>query len=165
MFNKNISSRYLERDGVSLDLRHVLFERDALYDEQYIVFLSVHRAFYTNFELITSLSLESLALHILQEVKHKVPHEPPRSYADADLVQYIFVNEHDHGQSMILQLNEDTKIVVARKLYADEHYHKRVSGYMDFERRHVPGSQCMLQTSSERLHNDRDIEIILLQNK
>ncbi|AAP29839.1 unknown [Choristoneura fumiferana multiple nucleopolyhedrovirus] len=125
-------ARRLEFDNVILDLSQV--ELNGAAEHSYVVFLNVKRAFYKNFCVACDMSLETLALHLYNNAQltingAAVPRAP-------DFYNYITYNAWDRDQSLVLDLAPDARIVVAKQLRADERYHQRASGVLDFQRRH-----------------------------
>lgn len=79
---------------------------------------------------------------------------------DVDYDKFEF-NENDRNQSIVINLSKDARIIVAATIRLNEKYYQRVSGYMDFEKRHERDYQP--PTPAERAKIDRDCEIYLLE--
>jgi Nucleopolyhedrovirus protein of unknown function (DUF918) len=157
--SSSISCRYLEFDRVCVDLKHVSFSADGLNDVEYIIFINVKRAMYTNFKICTDLSLETLAELLFVEAKCMVNGEAvPRAGTLGECVTHV---AGDRNKSLIIKLHENARIVVARTIYFDECYHKRVSGYIDFENRH--NQHYIMPDDNQRAAIDREWEIKLLE--
>ncbi|ABM45812.1 unknown protein [Spodoptera frugiperda multiple nucleopolyhedrovirus] len=157
----SVNNRYLDFDGISIDLRHISFSADGLCDNEYIIFLNVQRAIYTNFKVYCDLSLESMAELLYYESICTV--NGARLKKDKPLGECVAYNEQDHNKSLIINLyNEDrARIVVAKTIYFEETYHKRVSGYVDFENRH--NKNYVRPSDKARQSLDREYEIKLLE--
>ncbi|QNV47896.1 ac57-like protein [Alphabaculovirus altersperidaniae] len=160
----SVNNKYLEFNGVSVDLRHVVFSADGLDDTEYIIFLNVCRAIYTNFKVYCNLSLESMAELLFEQSVCKINGCDVKKYKT--LGECVQFNEHDHNKSLIIDLCEKTgqqaaRIIVAKTIYFDENYHKRVSGYIDFENRH--NKNYTPPTDDERIVLNREYEIKLLE--
>lgn len=134
----SVGSRLLEHDGYCLDLRDVPLEGST---SEYIIFLNVKRAFFSNFHVLSDLSLESLALHIFQHLRHRVAHVDI-NLAGAHFVDYIEHDERDRD-AMHINLHPWLRVVVARKIRKHESYHQRITGYMDFENRLDPPNAAL----------------------
>ncbi|AUV65376.1 hypothetical protein [Alphabaculovirus myunipunctae] len=155
----SVSSRYLEFDQVTVDLRHVTFSADGLNDNEYIIFLNVHKAIFTNFKIFTDLSLESIAELLFVETKCTVRGETvPRPGPLGDCVAFI---EADRNKSLSIELHERARIVVAKTIFFQETYHKRISGFIDFENRF--NEQYVRPDEHRRNAIDREWEIKLLE--
>lgn len=158
--SSSVSNRYLEFDGIAIDLRHVMFSVDGLHDHEYIIFLNVHRAMFNNFKCYSDLSIESMAELIFNEAICVV-NGVPTTNRPGSLGECVTHNEHDHKKSLIIQLHEKARVVVAKTIYFAETYHKRVSGYVDFENRH---NKFYVKPADEtRAVLDREYEIKLLE--
>ncbi|AYN45050.1 se90 [Alphabaculovirus alterspexiguae] len=156
----SVNRRYLEFDKVCVDLRHVTFSADGQNDTEYIIFININRAMFTNFKIYCDLSIESLAEFIYDNVVCTVEGNYVRpSVPLSECVQY---NEYDLNKSLIIELHEKAKIIVAKTIYHDETYHERVTGYVDFENRHNK-NYVPPPTSEVRNKLDREYEIKLLE--
>nr|ALR70537.1 hypothetical protein AGNV_104 [Anticarsia gemmatalis multiple nucleopolyhedrovirus]ALR70694.1 hypothetical protein AGNV_104 [Anticarsia gemmatalis multiple nucleopolyhedrovirus]ALR71166.1 hypothetical protein AGNV_104 [Anticarsia gemmatalis multiple nucleopolyhedrovirus]ALR71794.1 hypothetical protein AGNV_104 [Anticarsia gemmatalis multiple nucleopolyhedrovirus]ALR72108.1 hypothetical protein AGNV_104 [Anticarsia gemmatalis multiple nucleopolyhedrovirus] len=155
-----IVARRLEFDNVILDLNHVAFNTDHnKNNEDYIVFLNVKRAFYKNFNLTCDMSLETLALYVYENTSVIVNGtQVPRS---RDFVKHIAFNASDRDQSMVVDFTPEARIVIARKLRADERYYQRASGFADFQRRHEQPPAPVERDLHVRNAADRELEIKL----
>nr|ALR71324.1 hypothetical protein AGNV_104 [Anticarsia gemmatalis multiple nucleopolyhedrovirus]ALR71482.1 hypothetical protein AGNV_104 [Anticarsia gemmatalis multiple nucleopolyhedrovirus]AXE72280.1 hypothetical protein [Anticarsia gemmatalis multiple nucleopolyhedrovirus] len=155
-----IVARRLEFDNVILDLNHVAFNTDHnKNNEDYIVFLNVKRAFYKNFNLTCDMSLETLALYVYENASVIVNGtQMPRS---PDFVKHIAFNASDRDQSMVVDFTPEARIVIARKLRADERYYQRASGFADFQRRHEQPPAPVERDLHVRNAADRELEIKL----
>ncbi|AJD09253.1 hypothetical protein [Condylorrhiza vestigialis mutiple nucleopolyhedrovirus] len=155
-----IVARRLDFDNVTLDLNHVTFNTDHNdNNENYIVFLNVKRAFYKNFHLTCDMSLETLSMYVYENASVIVNGvQLPRS---PDFVQHIAFNASDRDQSMLIDFTPEARIVVARKLRADERYYQRASGFADFQRRHEQPPAFVERDLHVRNATDRELEIIL----
>ncbi|AWW14404.1 hypothetical protein KM620_gp044 [Hyposidra talaca nucleopolyhedrovirus] len=160
-----INAKYLEFDGVCLDLRHVTFscnpEINHPDNREFIVFLNVCKAFFCNFKIVSDLSLETLSLFIYKNVKFVV-NGALQKFEQINYNHFI-MNEPDRGRSIIIELNEKARIVVAAVIRFDEQYHQRVSGYIDFEHRHQSLENKKEMTAQERAEFDKECEIKLLE--
>ncbi|AIZ48664.1 asb107 [Agrotis segetum nucleopolyhedrovirus B] len=157
--SSSISTRYLEFNGVALDLRHMCFSADGLHDSEYIIFLNVHRAIFTNFKVYSDLSLESLAEFIFEKAVCSVDGcEITRRKSLGESVNY---NEYDRKKSLCIQLHDKARIIVAKTIYHFETYHQRASGFVDFENRH--NKHYDRPSDEKRLVLDREYEIKLLE--
>lgn len=159
----SVNNKYLEFDGISVDLRHAAFSADGLNDTEYIVFLNVCRAIYTNFKVYCDLSLESMAESVYEQSVFTI--NGLNAKWRKPLGECAVYNEHDRNKSLIVNLaeNEMARIIVAKTIYQNENYHKRVSGYVDFENRH--NKNYVLPTSEDRRAAlDREYEIKLLKS-
>ncbi|CDG72853.1 Unknown (Ac57) [Spodoptera exigua multiple nucleopolyhedrovirus] len=156
----SINNKYLEFDGISVDLRHVAFSADGLNDTEYIIFLNVCRAMYTNFKVFCDLSLESLAELLYNECIVCGGGDGGEKKSLGECVVY---NQNDRNKSLIINLyeNEQARIIVAKTIYLNETYHKRVSGYVDFENRH--NKNYVRPADDKRADLDREYEIKLLE--
>ncbi|AUR45118.1 hypothetical protein Spob087 [Spilosoma obliqua nucleopolyhedrosis virus] len=131
----SLHARRLEFDNVILDLSQLELN-DGQPENHYIVFLNVKRAFYKNFIVSCDMSLETFALHVYQNAQLTVDGVAvPRA---PDFANYISFNASDRDQSLVLDLGPNARIVVAKQLRSNERYHQRVSGFLDFQRRHQP---------------------------
>ncbi|ACI28820.1 agip119 [Agrotis ipsilon multiple nucleopolyhedrovirus] len=154
-----ISSRYLEFDGIALDLRHMSFGADGLHDSEYIIFLNVHRAIFTNFKVYSDLSLESLAEFIFEKAVCSVAgRKIDRRKTLGECVKY---NEYDRNKSLTIELHDKARIIVAKTIYHFETYHRRASGFVDFENRH--NKHYATPSDDKRIVLDREYEIKLLE--
>jgi hypothetical protein len=154
-----ISCRYLEFDGIIVDLRHLTFSVDGLNDIEYIIFLNVRRGMFTNFKICTDMSLETLAEYLFVETKCSVTNVlMDRPGALGDSVTYI---KADRNKSLSIALHEEARIVVAKTIFFEEAYHKRVSGFIDFENRH--NKNYVKPDENKRAVIDREWEIKLLE--
>lgn len=166
----SINQKYLEFDNISVDLRNVHFTRaiDEAENLEYIVFLNVKRAMYCNFKIITDMSLETLAMHIYENVilcKNNVQIRTFSNFNDIDYNKFVY-NKTDLDQSIIIELDDEACVIVAKCIRPHEKYHQRVTGYMDFEKRHKQplcdidgGSNTISQEDRNKL--DRQYETIL----
>ncbi|QEI03547.1 hypothetical protein [Spodoptera cosmioides nucleopolyhedrovirus] len=157
----SVNDKYLEFDGISVDLRHVAFSADGLNDTEYIIFLNVRRAKYTNFKVFCDLSLESLAELLYEQSVCTI--DGSNAKWRKPLGECVAYNEHDHNKSLIVDLVENgmARIIVAKTIYLNETYNKRVSGYVDFENRH--DKNYVRPAQSKRADLDREYEIKLLE--
>lgn len=153
----SVNNKYLEFDGISVDLRHVAFSADGLNDTEYIIFLNVRRAMYTNFKVFCDLSLESLAELLYNECRVGGGEDAIKK----SLGECVVYNQNDRNKSLIINLNEQARIIVAKTIYLNETYHKRVSGYVDFEHRH--DKNYVRPADEKRADLDREYEIKLLE--
>ena len=156
----SVNRRYLEFDRVCVDLRHVTFSADGHNDTEYIIFININKAMFTNFKIYCDLSIESLAELIYENVLCTV--EGKNVKPSAPLAQCAQYNEYDLNKSLTIELHEKARIIVAKTIYYHEKYHERVTGYIDFENRH---DKNYTPESSEDLRNklDREYEIKLLE--
>nr|ANS70943.1 hypothetical protein [Lymantria dispar multiple nucleopolyhedrovirus] len=161
----SVATRYLEFDGVTLDLRHVAFSRsqDELNNTDYIIFFNVKRALFRNFNLVSDLSLETLAMFVYENVRCTIGGRVcQRDTAAARRFEQFIFNENDRNKSIIIELHDDARLIVAAAIKPHEKYHQRVGGYMDFEKRHSPADERDL-TEAERAERDRLYEIKLFE--
>lgn len=154
--------RYIEYDEIIIDLRCVSYSVDReshQNNSQYIVFLNAKKIFYTNYVLTTDMSLETLTMYIVERViymenKQRIP-------IMNNVYKKIQYNEMDKNCSLIVNLSENARIVIARTIKPGERYAQRIGGYIDFEHRHnvayVP-EKCPIK----RAKMDREREICLL---
>ncbi|ABF47386.1 ac57-like protein [Clanis bilineata nucleopolyhedrovirus] len=168
----SINQKYLEFDNISVDLRHVHFPRaiDEAENLEYIVFLNVKRAMYCNFKITTDMSLETLAMHIYEDVilcKDNVCIRTISNFNEIDFNKFVY-NKTDLNKSIIIELDDEARVIVAECIQPHEKYHQRITGYMDFEKRHKPlhdvhgGAYCSNTISQEdRNKLDRQYETIL----
>ncbi|AKN80632.1 hypothetical protein [Perigonia lusca single nucleopolyhedrovirus] len=188
MSSKSSNIKFLEFKNILLDARHIEMNSNKIcssppppppspssidtdndendFDNlcEYIVFLNVKEAFFVNFNVVSDMSLETLTMHIYDNIKFKVDNvlqtRPP-----ADFSKFIF-NEYDNNKSITIVLHKDAKIIVAKCIRFYEKYHQRISGFMDFKNRHQPvnddGNDKRL-TADERAKVDREYEIKLLE--
>nr|WUR10803.1 hp [Calliteara abietis nucleopolyhedrovirus] len=155
-----LNVKYLEFGDVSLDLRHVAFPCSAPDDgSEFIVFLNVHKAFFSNFKLVCDLSLETLTQYIYENVKYTL-----KGVLQACILNYsrFVYNYHDRNKSIVIELDSNARIIVAAVIRFDEQYHQRVSGYLDFEKRHTPQEKRVFLSDQERAELDKTCEIKLL---
>ncbi|QDL57048.1 hypothetical protein QKQ66_gp102 [Dione juno nucleopolyhedrovirus] len=159
----SVHAKRLEFDGVALDLSRVELtdpdEPASAPTENYIVFLNVKRAFYKNFHISCDMSLETLALHLYENAEltmngSAVPRAP-------NFAHHISFNTTDRNQSLVLDLAPDARIVVAKQLRANERYHQRASGFLDFQRRHEVPPARVEHDAVARDALDRELEIKL----
>lgn len=155
-----INNRYLEFDGIAVDLRHVNFSADGLNDHEYIIFINVQRGKFSNFKVYSDLSLESLAELVFTEAVCVTDGVPSTSRLGT-LAECVVYNEPDHNKSLIIQLHDKARVIVAKTIYLGENYHQRVSGYVDFENRH--DKLYVRPSSGLRDQLDREYEIKLLE--
>ncbi|ABI35726.1 hypothetical protein [Ectropis obliqua nucleopolyhedrovirus] len=153
--------KFLEFGGVCLDLRHVTFPRNECEEgnSEYIVFINVYKAFYSNFKFVCNYSLETLAVFIYENVKYTID-GVQQMFESVNYSQFV-MNEHDFNKSLFIEFTENARLVVAQVIKFDEQYHQRVSGYIDFENRHLQPKKIM--TKEERLEYDKQCEIKLLE--
>ncbi|ABY65761.1 hypothetical protein [Orgyia leucostigma nucleopolyhedrovirus] len=156
-----INVKYLEFGEVSLDLRHVRFpvseEGDLDANAEFIIFLNIQKAFFSNFKIITDLSLESLCQFIYYNAHYSIA--GVKQQLKMDYERFVY-NEHDKNKSIIIEFDAAARIIVASVIKFDERYHQRVSGYLDFENRHnLNYDELSLQ---ERVELDKQCEIKLL---
>ncbi|AAC70245.1 LdOrf-60 peptide [Lymantria dispar multiple nucleopolyhedrovirus] len=161
----SVAARYLEFDGVALDLRHVVFSRaaDEAHNADYIIFLNVKKAMFANFNLVSDLSLESLALFVYENLHHLVDGQLQRHGC---YFEKLIFNEHDRNKSIVVELDEDARLIVAAAVKPHEKYHQRIGGYLDFEQRHdQPGGGAAAEqlTDAQRAERDRLYEIKLVE--
>lgn len=155
-----INAMFLEFENVAVDLRHIKFsQNDNSQNSEYIIFLNVKKAIYSNFNLKTDFSLETLTMYIYENVVLNID-EKPQTF-DISFEKLIF-NDWDDNNSIIIDLATDARIIVARALRPGEKYHQHVSGYLDFERRHLNDVRRL--SDSERAHINRLYGTILLDN-
>nr|AJR20335.1 orf-59 protein [Lymantria dispar multiple nucleopolyhedrovirus]AMO27559.1 hypothetical protein [Lymantria dispar multiple nucleopolyhedrovirus]AQQ80082.1 hypothetical protein [Lymantria dispar multiple nucleopolyhedrovirus] len=157
----SVAARYLEFGGVALDLRHVVFSRaaDEAQNADYIIFLNVKKAMFANFNLVSDLSLESLALFVYENLHHLVD---GRLQRHGCYFEKLIFNEHDRNKSIVVELDEDARLIVAAAVKPHEKYHQRIGGYLDFEQRHDPPAAEQL-TDAQRAERDRLYEIELVE--
>ncbi|QWO71581.1 AC57-like protein [Orgyia pseudotsugata single capsid nuclopolyhedrovirus] len=154
----SINVKYLEFGEVSLDLRHVKFP--AIEDKansEYIIFLNVNKAFFSNFKIVCDLSLETLCQFIYENVRYTIDGVEQKLTLDYDRFVY---NQHDKNKSIIIQFSDTARIIVAAAIKFDERYNQRVSGYIDFENRHCSTQDEL--SAHERNELDKKYEIRLL---
>ncbi|AUF81572.1 ac57 [Malacosoma neustria nucleopolyhedrovirus] len=135
----SLSFRLIEFENVCIDLRYLTFSKDddcIDNNKEYIIFLNVKKAFYSNFNITTDMSLETLTMYIYENLQHRVDGE--RVMLRGNPFERIFINERDRNQSTVIEISDQARIIVANKLHPDEKYHQRITGYMDFEKRHEP---------------------------
>ena len=156
----SLNEKYLEFNGVSVDLRHISFSVDGLNDDEYIIFINVCRAHYTNFKIYCDLSLESL-VEFLYDNNVCFVDGVRIDTKSKSLGECVVYNEKDHNKSLIINLHENARIVVAKTIYHNETYHRRVSGYVDFENRH--NKNYVRPADNMRAVLDREYEIKLLE--
>ncbi|AAQ11149.1 hypothetical protein [Mamestra configurata nucleopolyhedrovirus A] len=155
----SISSRYLEFDGTIIDLRHVSFSADGLNDTEYIIFLNVRGGIFTNFKIFSDLSLETLAEYLFTKTKCSVASVLVNRPGElGDCVAYI---EADRNKSVMITLHKEARLVLAKTMYFNETYHKRVSGFIDFENRH--NKHYVKPDEKKRAVIDREWEIKMLE--
>lgn len=158
----SLNTRYLEFENVSVDLRHVSFTRNTQCpgdNKRYIIFLNVKKAFYSNFEIESDLSLETLTMYIYHNVRIQINNCVLTLNAPN---KHIAFNEVDYNQSLFIEPtpNDEARIIVAQTIYSHESYHQRITGYMDFERRRRRRQHYL--STEERALNDRNCEAFLL---
>lgn len=157
MMIQSVHAKRLEFDNVILDLSHLQLHGPP--EERYIVFLNVKRAFYKNFCVECDMSLETFALHLYEIARLTVDGAVvPRA---PEFAHHISFNSADRDQSLVLDLGPDAKIVVAKQLRADERYHQRASGFLDFQRRHERPPAPIEHDLVARNALDRELEIKL----
>ncbi|AGR57129.1 hypothetical protein [Choristoneura rosaceana nucleopolyhedrovirus] len=154
---QSVHAKRLEFDNVILDLSQV--ELNGPPEHNYIVFLNVKRAFYKNFCVACDMSLETFALHLYENAQLTingvtVPRAP-------DFINYITFNASDRDQSLVLDLAPNIRILVAKQLRADERYHQRASGFLDFQRRHELPPAPVESDPAVRNALDRELEMKL----
>lgn len=151
----SVHAKRLEFDNVILDLNQVQWYGP--FTESYIIFLNVKCAFYKNFHVSCNMSMETLALHVYENAVLTVDGAVvPR---DPNFAKYISFNATDFDQSMVLDFVPHARIVVAKQLHINERYHQRVSGFLDFQKRHE--RQIVSNDLITRNKLDRDLEIKL----
>ncbi|AKN81054.1 hypothetical protein [Lonomia obliqua multiple nucleopolyhedrovirus] len=159
-----IYAKYLEFDNVILDLTNVVIEDcdDDTNNEEYIIFMNVKGAFYKNFHFICDLSLESLTLFIYNKLRLTI--QEVEYEKSAQFVDFIFFNDADNGNSMIIELCSQARVIVAKKLYPGEKYHQRVSGFIEFQQRHYTPRPEPIVNLQMRNEIDRELEIKLYKS-
>jgi Nucleopolyhedrovirus protein of unknown function (DUF918) len=156
----SINVKYLEFAEVCLDLRHVHFSKNENENNsEYIIFLNVYKAFYSNFNIVCDLSLESLCEYIYKNVIYTI--DGVKQNNDILLYDRFIFNEHDKNKSVFIEFSENARIIVATTIRFDERYHQRVGGYIDFENRHFNTKEKVL-SKEERAELDKTCEIKLL---
>ncbi|AOT85552.1 cyun94 [Cyclophragma undans nucleopolyhedrovirus] len=162
-----VFAKYLEFDNVVLDLTGVVTVQSpsllqAAAAEEYIIFLNVKKAFYKNFHLRCDLSLETLTLLVYEKLRLTV--NGVEFVKPAKFVDYISFNATDRDNSMIIDLCPDARVIVAKRLHADEEYHQRVSGFVDFQMRHCVPRAAIVTDQKARNDLDRELEIKLYES-
>ncbi|AGE89902.1 hypothetical protein SlsnVgp047 [Spodoptera littoralis nucleopolyhedrovirus] len=134
MFASSIGARYLERDGYAIDLRQVPYEQieNCSKCEEYIIFLNVKLAFFCNFHVRSSMSLESISLYTFMHARHCAGDD---NYVRTDDVLDFVERMHREGDIVHINIHPWLRIVIAKKIRKGERYHQRITGYMDFEKR------------------------------
>ncbi|ACO53483.1 unknown [Euproctis pseudoconspersa nucleopolyhedrovirus] len=158
-----VNVKYVEFGGISLDLRHVNYpiSPNKFQNNNYIVFLNVNKAFYTNFDVVTDMSLETLTHYIYENVEYRIDEKLQKFQIN---YEHFRINEHDDNKSIIIEFEPQARIIVAKAIRAGEKYSRRVSGYIDFENRHNSSSTKTLEMNTqERLDYDKACEIELLK--
>lgn len=161
MLRQTVSLKRLEFDDIILDLTNIMVvekDCDPTKCEEYIIFMNIKEAFYVNFHLVCDLSLESLTLFIYEHSRLFVHGE--ECVKSPKFVDHIFFNASDNDNSMIVELCKGARVIVAKKLYPQESYHQRASGFMDFQRRNDPSRTYDDIIQDKQLRNmiDRDLE-------
>ncbi|AJD80739.1 hypothetical protein [Pseudoplusia includens SNPV IE] len=165
-FSTSFSARFLEFEQVCIDLRYVTFVDDISCEindsraQDYIIFLNVKKAMFCNFNIKTDMSLETLAEYIYDNVRVSIDgrlHRKPLNMAEC-----VHFNGADNNNSIFIDLHDQARIIVAKKLFDDERYHQRITGYLDFENRLNLNSKKNLLTDRERALLDREYEIEML---
>ncbi|AGA16209.1 hypothetical protein [Thysanoplusia orichalcea nucleopolyhedrovirus] len=155
-----VYARYLEFDNVVLDLTDLSYLKfDNTQCEEYIIFMNVKKAFYKNFHMVCDLSLETLTMLVYEKARLIVRQEkfvPPVNF-----VNFISFNATDNDNSMIIDLCPEARIIVAKKLWPDETYHQRASGFLDFQQRNRVPRPLIELNSKVRDIMDRELEIKL----
>ncbi|UZE89794.1 hypothetical protein [Parapoynx stagnalis nucleopolyhedrovirus] len=105
--------RFLEFDDVRVDLSHIRFPEniDHKYNNIYIIFINIKHVLFTNFQLITELSLENIAQKIVEKVVFRVNGIPISLQND----DHIKCNAK-RDQSLIIDLGYNSKITIAKQL-------------------------------------------------
>ncbi|AUA60283.1 ORF52 protein [Operophtera brumata nucleopolyhedrovirus] len=150
----SITNRRLEYDKYEIDLISVKFPSGPI---GYIIFLNVARSFFTNFIVSTDLALDRMTYHIFCNMKIKGANTET-------FLQHASYNIKDDMKSMVINIHRNLRIVVALKIADDECYHQRITGYMDFEARHVLGPKRRPVDSARRHVLDRHYEQILFSD-
>lgn len=148
----SITNRRLEYDKYEIDLINVKFPSGPI---GYIIFLNVAKSFFTNFHVSTDLTLDRMTYHIFCNMKIRGAAQPET------FLQHAVYNIKDDMKSMVINIHKNLRIIVALKIADDECYHQRITGYMDFESRHVLGPKRRPVDSSHRNVLDRHYEQIL----
>jgi hypothetical protein len=164
----SLSFRLIEFENVCIDLRYLTFSKDddcIDNNKDYIIFLNVKRAFYSNFHITTDMSLETLTMYVYENLQHRVDGE--RVMLRGDPFERIFINERDRNQSTVIEISDQARIIIANKLHPDEKYHQRITGYMDFERRHEPppsivdaDNQILAKHERDELNREYEMKIL-----
>lgn len=105
-------ARYLEFDNVRVDLSNICFTLNSNRDKNniYIIFINVKHVLFTNFQLITDLSLENVATKIFKNVKFTVNGV---SIILQDANTRISI---DRDQFSIIDLGYNSRITIAKQL-------------------------------------------------
>ena len=112
------------------------------------------------------MSLETLTMYVYENLQYRV--DGKREMLRGDPFERIFINERDRNQSTVIELSERARIIIANKLHPDEKYHQRITGYMDFEKRHNPPPSILddedrkILTKHERDELNREYEMKIL---
>ncbi|ANF29731.1 ORF-83 [Catopsilia pomona nucleopolyhedrovirus] len=162
---QSVYAKYLEFDGVVLDLRNVIIEQDCNdsddKNENYIIFMNIKKAIYKNFCLRCNMSLETLTVYIFEQLRLIKRHE--EFIKPANFVDCISFNETDNDNSMIVDLCPDARIIVAKQIYSGETYHQRVHGFLDFQNRNCVPRPTIIVDQTVRDKMDRELEMKLYQ--
>lgn len=158
-----VYAKYLEFDNIILDLTDVVIKQNYNESEntEYIIFMNVKKAFYKNFYLKCDLSLETLTVFIYEKLRltvQQVEFVKPSKFVDC-----INFNSNDNDNSMIIDLCPDAQIIVAKKIYSNESYHQRVTGFLDFQRRNYIPVPKIVTDQQLRNSMDRELEIKLYE--
>nr|UPO71102.1 orf45 [Trichoplusia ni single nucleopolyhedrovirus] len=163
----SLGARFLEFEQVCIDLRYVTFMDDTTCDitttgpvHDYIIFLNVKKAMFCNFNITTDMSLETLAEYIYDNVRVVIEERLLRK--PLNMIECVQFNIADNNNSIFINLHAEARIIVAKKLFDNERYHQRITGYLDFEKRLDLNSKKNLLTDKERALLDREYEIKML---
>ncbi|AAY83980.1 ORF-48 peptide [Chrysodeixis chalcites nucleopolyhedrovirus] len=162
----SFSARFLEFEQVCIDLRYVTFIDDISCDNinncahDYIIFLNVKKAMFCNFNITTDMSLETLAEYIYDNVRVTIDGRLHRKHSI--MAECVRFNGADNNNSIFINIHAEARVIVAKKLFDNERYHQRISGYIDFENRSDPNDKKKLLTDRERALLDREYEIKML---
>jgi hypothetical protein len=105
--------RFLEFDDVRVDLSHIHFPKhvDREHNNIYIIFINIKHALFTNFQVITQLSLEHAAQKIVDKVVFRV-NGVPMSLQDNEPIKC----NAKRDQSLIIDLGYNSRITIAKQL-------------------------------------------------
>ncbi len=126
--------------------------------QEYIIFLNVRKAIYTNFKITSDMSLETAAEYIYDNVRCTIKGKSVQKPQFSECTNFI---ESDKNNSIAITLHPQAKIIVVRTLFPNEHYYQRIGGYIDFEHRLCP-DYCVQEDDRKRARSDREYEINLL---